>query len=181
MFDPAVFRARREAFMQALGADAVAIVGSLPERLRNGDAFHAFRQHSDVVYLTGFAEPGTTLVIRPAAEPRVVMFVRPRDPEMETWDGRRAGLEGAVEIYGADAAYPTSELETRLADLIANTGDLHYALGVHDEMDLTVAHAIARLRKSEKKGKRPPRAVVDPRAALHEQRLFKRPEELRAL
>jgi Xaa-Pro aminopeptidase len=182
MFDPAVFRARREAFMQALGPDAVAIVTSLPERLRNGDAFHPFRQHSDIVYLTGFAEPETTLVIRPGAETeRVVMFVRPRDPEMETWDGRRAGLEGAVELYGADAAYPVAELESRLADLIANTGELHYALGIHDAMDLGVAHAIARLRKSEKKGKRPPRAVVDPRAALHEQRLFKRPEELRAL
>ena len=55
MFDSAVFRARRDAFMHALGADAVAVVASLPERLRNGDAFHAFRQHSDVFYLTGFA------------------------------------------------------------------------------------------------------------------------------
>ncbi len=182
MFDPAVFRARREAFMRALGPDAVAIVSSLPERLRNGDAFHAFRQNSDIVYLTGFNEPETTLVIRPGADAdRVVMFVRPRDAELETWDGRRAGVEGAREIYGADVAYPHTELEARLSDLIANTGDLHYALGVHDEMDLTVAHAIAKLRKSEKKGKRPPRAVVDPRAALHEQRLFKGPEELRAL
>ena len=182
MFDPAVYRARREAFMQALGPDAIAVIASLPERLRNGDAYHAFRQNSDIVYLTGFAEPGTTLVIRPGAEAdQVVMFVRPRDPEMETWDGRRAGVEGAVEKYGADVAYPAAELETRLAELIANTQDLHYAFGHDDDMDLVVAHAIARLRKLEKKGKRPPRAVVDPRAALHELRLFKRPEELDAL
>ena len=182
MFDPAVFRARRDALMQALGPDAVAIVSSLPERLRNGDAQHPFRQHSDVVYLTGFAEPDVTHVIRPGAETeRFVMFVRPRDPEMETWDGRRAGVEGAKEIYGADAAYPVAELDTRLLDLIANHGELHYGLGLDDAMDLRIAHVIARLRKTEKKGKRPPRAVVDPRAALHEQRLFKRPDELAAL
>ena len=36
-----------------------------------------------------------------------LMFVRPRDPERETWTGRRMGLEGAVSGLGASAAYPT--------------------------------------------------------------------------
>ncbi len=182
MFDPAVFAARRDAFMQALGPRAVAVVRSLPERLRNGDAFHPFRQHSDLLYLTGFVEPDTTLVLRPGAETeRVVMFVRPRDAEMEMWEGKRAGVEGVKEHYGADAAYPASELRTRLWDLIGNFDELHYGLGVDEDMDLMVASAIARLRRTEKKGKRPPHAVIDPRVALHEQRLHKRPEELAAL
>jgi Xaa-Pro aminopeptidase len=182
MFDPAVYAARREAFLQALGPDAVAVVRSLPERLRNGDAYHRFRQHSDVYYLTGFVEPETTVVLRPGAETeRVVMFVRPRDPEAETWEGRRAGVEGAKERHGADAAYPASELAQRLPDLIANREELHYALGCDDEMDRLVAGTIARLRGTERKGKRPPRAVIDPRVALHELRLLKRPEELAAL
>ncbi|MGN6105179.1 MAG: Xaa-Pro aminopeptidase [Kofleriaceae bacterium] len=182
MFDPAVFAARRDAYMQAIGPGGVAIVRSLPERLRNGDAYHPFRQHSDVFYLTGFVEPDATLVLRPGAEDhRVVMFVRPRDPEMETWDGRRAGLEGAVERYGADIAHTSAELPGKLWELIANCEELHYALGIDDEMDRMVGAALARLRRFEKKGKRPPRAVVDPRAALHELRLHKRPEELVAL
>ncbi|HEX7701080.1 MAG TPA: M24 family metallopeptidase, partial [Kofleriaceae bacterium] len=54
-------------------------------------------------------------------------------------------------------------------------------LGVDDDLDGLVARSIARLRRTEKKGKRPPRAVVDPRVALHELRLIKRPEELAAL
>ncbi len=182
MFDPAVFAARREAFMQRLGPNAVAVVRSLPERLRNGDAFHPFRQHSDIVYLTGFAEPDTTLILRPGAETeKFVMFVRPRDPEMEVWDGKRAGLEGAKEIYGADAAYPAAELNTRLGDLIASHDELHYGLGFDERMDLLIAATISRLRKLERKGQRPPRAVIDPRIALHELRLHKRPEELAAL
>jgi Xaa-Pro aminopeptidase len=182
MFDPAVFAARRDDYMDAIGPDAIAIVRSLPERLRNGDAFHPFRQSSDVVYLTGFVEPDTTLVLRPGAESeRVIMFVRPRDPEMETWEGRRAGLEGAKERYGADAAYPASELDTKLPELLANVDEWHVSLGVDDDLDSLVARSIAVLRRTEKKGKRPPRAVVDPRVALHELRLIKRPEELAAL
>lgn len=182
MFDPAVFAQRRDAYMEALGPGGVAVVRSLPERLRNGDAFHPFRQHSDLYYLTGFVEPEVTLVLRPGAEKeRVVMFVRPRDPELEVWDGRRAGLEGAKATYGADEAYPATELSAKLWELISNTEELHYSLGLDDDMDLMVGRALARLRKTEKKGKRPPRAVVDPRAALHELRLRKRPEELAAL
>jgi Xaa-Pro aminopeptidase len=182
MFDPAVYAARRDAYMNAIGPGGVAVVRSLPERLRNGDAFHPFRQHSDLFYLTGFVEPDTTLILRPGAEKeRVVMFVRPRDPEMEVWDGRRAGIEGAKERYGADAAYPAVELASKLGEMISNTEELHYSLGLDDAMDLMVARELARLRKMERKGRRPPRAVVDPRAALHELRLRKRTEELAAL
>lgn len=181
-FDPAVYAARRADYMAAIGATAVAVVRSLPERLRNGDTFHSFRQASDLVYLTGFLEPETTLVLRPGAETeRVVLFVRPSDPEREVWDGRRAGIDGAVARYGADAAYPIGELATKLPDLIANFDQLHYSLGLDPEMDRLIATTIAHLRKTEKRGKRPPTAVVDPRTALHELRLKKRPEELSAL
>ncbi|CAN5596731.1 Xaa-Pro aminopeptidase [soil metagenome] len=182
MFDPAVFAARRAAYMEAIGRDAIAIVRSQPERLRNGDAYHPFRQSSDVLYLTGFVEPDCTLVLRPGAETdKVVMFVRPRDPEMETWDGRRAGLEGAKERYGADAAYPVQDLDIKLVELAANVAEWHVGLGIDDELDALVARTIARLRRTEKKGQRPPRAIIDPREALHELRLIKRPEELAAL
>jgi Xaa-Pro aminopeptidase len=182
MFDPAVFAARRQAYMRELPPGAVAVVASLPERLRNGDAMHVFRQHSDLYYLTGFAEPDATLVLRPGADSeQIVMFVRPRDPEQEVWDGRRAGLEGAKARYGADAAYPASERAERLWGLLANRDEVHVSLGLDDDLDLLITRAVARLRRTEKRGKRPPRAIVDPRAVLHELRLHKRPEELVAL
>ena len=182
MFAPEVYAARREALMRAIGPTGVVVVRSLPERVRNGDSHYAFRQHSDIVYLTGFVEPDTTLVLRPGApKERFVMFVRPRDPTYEIWDGARAGVEGAVARYGADAAYPTHELNARIADLLVNADELHYALGADPDMDRVVAGAIARLRHTERKNQRPPRAVVDPRVALHELRMYKRPEELDVL
>jgi Xaa-Pro aminopeptidase len=139
-YDPAVFAARREAYMAAIGPNAVAVVRSLPERLRNGTFYHRYRQHSDLIYLTGFVEPDTTLVLRPGADSeRVVMFVRPRDPEMETWDGRRVGVDGAKERYGADAAYTDQELPTKLSDLIGNYDEVHYTLGLDDNMDRELA------------------------------------------
>ena len=179
MIELAVFAQRRQAVMERLGSNAVLVVASLPERLRTGDAQYAFRQHSDVLYLTGFGEPQTVVVLRPgAATERYVLFVRPRDPEMETWDGRRAGTQGAQAMYGADAAYPISELPTRLAGLIANTDELHFALGLDDKLDQLLTSTIAALRGREKRGQRSPRAIVDPRYSLHELRLCKGPEEI---
>jgi len=168
--------------MRALGPRSVAVFHSPPEARRNGDQHFPFRQSSDLYYLTGFAEPESTLVLCPGADSdRVVLFVRPRDREREVWNGRRAGVEGAVGDFGADAAYPSAELERRLPDLVANSEDLCYALGYDAGFDATIAQLIADLRLRERRGQRPPRRVVDPRALLHEMRLRKSPEEVAVL
>lgn len=166
--------------MTQIGPAAAAVFCARPERVRSHDTDYAFRQHSDVLYLSGFEEPEAVLVLRPGAPEgeRFVMFVRPRDPEMETWNGRRAGVEGAKAQFGADVAYPFSELTTRLPELICNVDELHYQLGEDAAMDQLIAATLAGLRRAEKRGKRPPRAVVDPRTSLHELRLHKAPDEI---
>jgi Xaa-Pro aminopeptidase len=182
MIDRAVFTRRRQELMRALGPRGVAVFHSPPEARRNGDQHYRFRQSSDLYYLTGFAEPEATLVLRPGADSeRVVLFVRPRDREREVWDGRRAGVEGAVADFGAEAAYPAAELERRLPDLVASCDDLCYALGYDVAFDAAIAHVIATLRLRERRGQRPPRRVVDPRSHLHEMRLRKAPEEVATL
>jgi Xaa-Pro aminopeptidase len=179
MGDLSVFARRRAAYMGAIGPSAVAVVHSPPERLRNGDAHYAFRQSSDLYYLTGFLEPEATLVLRPGADKdRVVLFVRPRDRDREIWDGRRAGVEGAVQTYGAEVAYPAAELAEKLPLLICNFDDLYYSLGVDPEMDGLVCRVIAEQRMRERRGQRAPRRVVDPREVLHEMRLRKTPDEI---
>jgi Xaa-Pro aminopeptidase len=129
------------------------------------------------------AEPSPTGTIAggPAAPPadgRFVMFVRPRDPATEIWDGRRAGVEGAMAQHGAEIAYPADELAERLDELLTNCDELHYAVGVDPQLDALVMASIARLRATERRNQRPPRAIVDPMSAVHELRLHKGPEEL---
>jgi len=62
--------------MRRLGPDAALLLASPPEQLRNGDTHFKFRQDSDILYLTGFEEPGTVVVVRPGHETmRFVLFV----------------------------------------------------------------------------------------------------------
>src|SRR5688572_3129808 len=102
---PEEFRARRERFLQAIG-NGVAVLVAAPELVKSRDTEVLFRQNSDFFYLTGFLEPGAVAVLTPHDTNRFTLFVRPRDPERETWNGKRAGVEGALERFGADAAYP---------------------------------------------------------------------------
>ena len=66
-----IYAARRQALMEAIGPNAVAVVRSLPERVRNGDSHYGFRQHSDVLYLTEVDLAPEGAVHFPAIDPSV--------------------------------------------------------------------------------------------------------------
>lgn len=167
--------------MALMGPNSVALIASPPERLRNGDAHFSYRQSSDLYYLTGFAEPEATVVLRPDAKEKYLLFVRAKDPDREIWDGRRAGVEGARSDYGADIAFASSDLKQQIKKLIANVDDLYYELGVNDAYDQLVLKALVELRQGERRGLRPPKRIVDPRFNLHELRLRKSSAEIDAL
>ena len=57
------YAARRARLAAHIGPQAVAIVPTAPERLRNRDCDFPYRHDSYFYYLTGFAEPNAWLVI----------------------------------------------------------------------------------------------------------------------
>jgi Xaa-Pro aminopeptidase len=175
------YRERRARLLSAMQTKqpGVLVLFSTPTAIRNNDVEHEYRQSSDFFYLSGFDEPESVLVLSSVAETeKFVLFVRPRDPERETWDGRRAGVEGAVKDFGADAAYPISELATKLPELLMGASELHYAIGRHREQDDTLLAALEAARRRGRRGPTYPTRLVDAEVLLHEQRLLKRPEEL---
>jgi Xaa-Pro aminopeptidase len=171
------FAERRARFAEALG-DGIAVIPAGRESTRNGDVAHEFRQASDFFFLTGFEEPEAVLVLNPAhPKERVVLFVRPRERESEIWTGRRAGVEGAVAAYGADAAYPVSELDDRLRELCIERPAIFYALG-NPAHDARITRLFDQLRAARARGFSPPARIEDPGPILHELRLRKSPAEL---
>src|SRR5207237_6024845 len=108
--EAAELAARRACIMEAMDG-GVMLLAAAPERPRTADILYPYRQDSDFAYVTGFPEPEAVCVLAPDAPERFVLFVRPRDPEREQWVGARAGVEGAVERYGANAAFTLEERE----------------------------------------------------------------------
>jgi Xaa-Pro aminopeptidase len=94
VFDATPFRERRRQLAESLG-DGLVIIPGTPTVVRHQDGYDSFRQRSDFFFLTGFDEADAVAVINPpGAKERFVLFVRPRDPAMELWHGRRSGIEG---------------------------------------------------------------------------------------
>ena len=177
--NPDIFRRRRERLFQKMG-EGVALLFAPPPQSLGWDLHHRYRPDPDLLYVTGFPEPETVAVLD-AERRRLTLFVRPRDRERETWEGRRAGPEGARSDFGADAAFPVTELDRRLPDLIRRHAVLHHALGVSERGDRLVADLLARFRREARNPRRGPLAMKDPTEILHEMRLVKEPCEIAAL
>ncbi len=171
---------RRARVLDALGDGALILAAGRPS-IYSRDVEARFRPDADFLYLTGLREPEAVLVLRPGAEAPYTLFVRPRVPEEEAWTGPRPGPEGAVSEYGADAAYPLAELETRLPDLLDGAARLCHAPWKNAALDVTIRTALGRLAAKELFGRRAPQVFVDPAVVLHEMRLVKSAFEIAKL
>ncbi len=168
---------RRDLVRDAIG-DGVLVVPAAPTTLRNNDVEHEYRQSSDFFYLTGFEEPQSVLVLRGGKPEGYTLFVRRRDPEREIWDGRRAGVEGATAVHGANVAFTVDDFDQKLPELLENVTRLYYCLGVNRDFDERMLRVLDRVRARGRSGVDWPTEIVDPRTVLHEARLFKNEQEL---
>ena len=187
--DPAAFKARREKFMTLIGPKSVAILRSAPTRTMSNDVQYPYRQDSDFYYLTGITEDDVIAVLRPDASDgkKYVLFLHPRDPRREAFAGPRVGPDEAVAAYGADAAFPLKDFESKMADFDRTTFKTSgYLIGAeklylsdgHDEAWAEQFDKHYHQLRSHDEG---PASVVDARGVIHEMRLIKDAEDLRFL
>jgi Xaa-Pro aminopeptidase len=113
-------------------------------------------------------------------EAEYVLFVRPRDPEREAWEGRRAGTEGACRLHGAGEAFPIEELDKVMPQLMTGRSRVLYTLGRHAHLDQRLLGWLdaARGRGQAGSGLHPPGEIANPEALLHDMRLRKSRAEI---
>src|ERR1041384_4915059 len=148
-----MIRPQLEEFMRRMAPKSVAIIPGAHDTTRSNDTHYRFRQNSDFFYLTGFEEPDAIAVIK---DQKYTLFVRPRDPEREIWDGRRAGVEGAKGEFGAADAFPTEEFNSRLAEFLDGAEVLYPPRGRDRDLDDTIVKETAPWRSLNPKPIHPP-------------------------
>ena len=169
---------RRTQVLASIG-DGIGIIPTAPQKRRNSDVLYPFRPDSDFYYLTHFPEPEAVVVLAPGSKfGDYILFCRERDPKMEIWDGRRAGVEGAVEHYKADCAYAISKLDEYLPQLMEERERIYYPVGRYAEYDEMVVKWLNTARRRGRSGIRSPGEIVDIGQILHKMRLFKQPDEI---
>ncbi len=146
----------------------------------HADCEYPFRQDSDFWYLTGFDEPDAVALFlphKPAGE-QFILFVHPKNPSLEIWNGSRSGVEGAIKDLEADRAHPLDELPIRLSDYLEGSEAIAFRVGRHLKVEPLVLKIWAeQLDRAPRIGSAT-KALVPPCPILHEMRLYKDSEEL---
>ncbi|MEZ4814506.1 MAG: aminopeptidase P family protein [Bdellovibrionota bacterium] len=79
------------------------------------DAHYRHRTDSSFFYLTGLTEEDSAaLLFFDGKKTRYELFVRPRDPAKEQWNGLRLGPDGAKKKLSPDEAFEITELNSRV-------------------------------------------------------------------
>ena len=176
------FSRRRKQLMRMMGSNSIAIIPTAPERTRNRDVEFPFRPDSDFYYLSGFPEPEAVAVLVPGRRHgEYLLFCRERDPQMETWTGRRAGTAGAVESWDADDAFPISDIDDILPGLLERCERVFCTMGNDPAFDRRVMDWVNRLRQGGRSGTRTPDEFVSLEHLLHDMRLYKSRSEVRVM
>jgi len=176
------YKRRRKHLMQIMGDDAVAILPASLVRMRNRDAEFQYRQDSDFHYITGFDEPEAVAVLVPGRDHgEYILFCRENDKKMETWNGLRAGQDGAIEKYAADDSFPIDDMDEILPGLLENKEKVYYTMGVHPDFDQRVIKWVNRLREQSRMGIHTPSEFVSLDHQLHDMRLYKSAAEVKVM
>lgn len=165
------FGERRTRVFTQMQPNSALLLFSEIEKRRNNDCTYPFRQDSYFWYLTGFNEPNAALLLLKTEQAeKAIIFLRPRDPLLETWNGRRLGVERAPQQLNVNEAYSIEEFVTVLPKILKNLTALYYVPEIHTWGDKLVTESAVNFNE-----------ILDWRPMLSEMRLIKSPNEIRLM
>ncbi|XP_069823454.1 xaa-Pro aminopeptidase 3 [Dendropsophus ebraccatus] len=140
---------QKESEVLGLETDHAAVFLSSPITYMTNDIPYPFHQNNDFLYLCGFLEPDSALLLQsraghPMPSHTATLFVPRRDPGRELWDGPRSGPDGAVALTGVDQAYPIEEFKHILPRLLDERVTLWYdsARPAHESLHSNFIHPV---------------------------------------
>ena len=143
-----IYKKRRENLTNFLEEDSYLIINSASNVIRNNDTTFPFRQNSNFFYLTGFNEPECVLLLNNNG--KTTFFCRPKNPDLEKWDGFMHGIEGAKENFAFDDVLNIEELEKLLPEIIKGCSTVYSLIGKDQSFDEKLITLINRANSMER-------------------------------
>ena len=176
------YKERREALAHQLPCRSVAIIANPMPKRRSGDQDYPYRPDSNMIYLTGMDEAGAIAVISSSEQDvRFRLFVLKRDPNLERWTGPRYGVEGSIEKFGADEAFPIDELDQKLKDIFLPLDEVFFDFSYAPELASKFFEITESLRHRGRHSAEGPRRFSDIRDIVGEMRRVKDADEIEVL
>src|SRR6266478_2168865 len=115
--DKSLYIDNRKKLQAALKPASIAFFNSNDEMPRNGDQNFPFRQHSDLLWLTGIDQEQTILVIcpnHPLPEYREALFLKKTNDHIAVWEGHKYTKDEARAASGIQQIYWVDDFQTML-------------------------------------------------------------------
>lgn len=101
--DKALFELNRKRFTEKMSSGGIALFHSNDFMPRNGDAYHNWKQNSDLFYLSGVDQEETILVLFPECPVpsfRETLFIRKTNETIAIWEGKKLNKAEATDATG---------------------------------------------------------------------------------
>jgi intermediate cleaving peptidase 55 len=111
---------RRTKLAKELPPNSIAVLAANDLKYASGAVFYKFHQDPDFRYLTGFLEQDALAIIEKLDENEHAfhLYVRPKDPRIEAWEGPRSGVEAAEDVFNADITGSIDDLPKLLPEIV---------------------------------------------------------------
>jgi Xaa-Pro aminopeptidase len=132
----------------------IALFWSGCELTRNYDSNFPFRAHSDFLYLTGFAEPETMILLKyKNGRMTSTIGVRPRDLSTdrgsEIWEGERIGVKRAPKALGFHEAFDILKMNDLIKKWARDTSTVFWNMGEFPDWDRKLTEMLKDVSKKQ--------------------------------
>jgi Xaa-Pro aminopeptidase len=148
-----LFVENRNKFRAQLKPNSIALFHSNDEHPWNGDATHAFKQNSDLFWLTGVDQEDTILVISPNCpieELREALFIKRTSEMMVVWNGYKLTMEEAQKVSGINNIFWYDEFNVKIHAAINYAENIYLSLNENDRAVISTPYQSLRFAKEIK-------------------------------
>lgn len=150
--NPILFKENRARFVAQMKPNSIAIIHSSDMMSRNGDTHFAYRQSSDLFYLTGLDQEEVVLVLFPDCprgnQFKEIVFTKETNEHIAVWEGYKYTKKDASKTSGIGSVYWLEEMQPLFNELILLAETIYVNTNENDRaaMDYPsrdVRHALA--------------------------------------
>ncbi|EDU41092.1 Xaa-Pro dipeptidase [Pyrenophora tritici-repentis Pt-1C-BFP] len=180
------YHQRRAALAKELPPNSVAILAANDLKYASGAVFYKFHQDPDFLYLTGFKEQDALAIIEKHedGDHTFHLYVRPKDPKVEAWEGPRSGVEAAEDVFNADVSGSIDDLPRLLPEIVNRVQNIYTDLPQNRVSKNLISRYLAGAEPSRTGGiysvfRESPASIKSLRPLVNELRLIKSDTEIK--
>jgi len=162
-FERSEYFNRQERLFAELPESSVLIIPANDIKIRSNDVGYPYRANSYMLYLCGWEEEeGIFVANNTSGNWETMLFVSPRDTKKEIWEGKRIGVEGAIN-WPVNSTDSIENAESYISVCISDSHNIFTRLGESSFIDNML------IDRDD---------ISDPRGILDPMRRIKSPREI---